>query len=249
LLKAATFTSNPPITTSVATWGPAALKQVYASLKCAPKHVILDPALYASVMFNTTGGCCFPLTTDRGPGAYGFGSISENSYWTGADAGLMGIGFCPQAIALVSGVPASSPLCSAQSESRTFTIPGIGLTAQFTTWCDANSGFTWGRYDIVLGVAKAVDCAMVLIIPAATLLAATEAQRNYQAGVDTQIKAAKDEVTAADKLPDSDPAKAGKLALAKERVSQLEEAKLRSQAIVEALPAEWNAHGTTVKSR
>jgi hypothetical protein len=166
LLKVATFTTNAPVTTSVATWGPNALKEVYGKLKCGPKHVILDPVLFASVMFSTTLGCCFPLSpTDRGAGAYGFASISENSYWTGADAGLLGIGFCPQAIALVSGVPQKPAVCGGLYESRTFTVPGIGLTAEFNIWCDANGRADRASYDIVLGAAEGVDCAMVLIIP------------------------------------------------------------------------------------
>jgi hypothetical protein len=162
---------------AAASWGPDSLKKVYAQLKCSSKHLILDPALYASVMFSTAGGCCFPLTQDSGPGAYGFQSISEHTYWANAPAGTLGFAFCPAAIIFASGIPPMPPACGSIIESRNFTVPGVGLTAQFNVWCSSKSRTLWASYDVIVGVAPGPSCNGVRIVPGGTEILAEEGSR------------------------------------------------------------------------
>jgi len=149
------------VVSALASFTPATLGSVYSKLLCTPRHLILDPAAMAKLMYQA-GGCCMPIP-GVGPGGFGFQSISEQSLWTGADANTYGFGFCPEAIAVVSGVPAVPPACGNIIDSRNITIPGTGITVQFNLWCSAQSRTLWGSYDIVFGAALGVICKGVLI--------------------------------------------------------------------------------------
>ena len=173
------FDDNPPITDAAADFGPESLKKVYAALKCTPKHLILDTSLYASVMFSTNGGCCFPLTSGSGPGAYGFASIHEHNVWAvppaAADAGTLGFAYCPSAIVVASGLPVTAPQCEGVITRQVVTVPGIGISVAFHLWCSTATRTLWGSYDVIFGAAMGVPCAGVLIKPTLALAAGTQA--------------------------------------------------------------------------
>jgi hypothetical protein len=145
---------------AIASFGPADAGTAYGLLACSPKHLILDPAAMAKLMFQA-GGCCFPFG-GTGAGAFGFASITEQNYWTGADANTYGFAYCPQAIVMVSGTPVNCG-CENMIEQRTIRLPGIGLTVQFNLWCSTASRTYWGSYDVMFGAALGVACAGVTI--------------------------------------------------------------------------------------
>jgi hypothetical protein len=149
------------VTKAIASLTPADIGTAYGLLKCQPKHLIIDPAGMAKLMYQS-GGCCFPFG-GAGAGAFGFASINEQSIWTGADANTYGFAFCPEAIIIVSGVPAVAPQCDGIIDSRSISLPGIGLTVQFNLWCSSATRSLWGSYDIVFGAGLGAACAGVLI--------------------------------------------------------------------------------------
>jgi len=149
------------VVSAIASFTPATVGSAYAKLLCQPKHLLLDPTAMSKLMYQATG-CCMPIP-GVGPGGFGFQSISEHSLWATADANTYGFGFCPEAIAVVSGVPAKPPACGTIIEQQNITIPGTGLTVQFNLWCSSATRALWGSYDIIFGAALGVICKGVLI--------------------------------------------------------------------------------------
>lgn len=157
------FPSGNKVVQAVASFTPATVGDIYGKLLCAPKHLILDPVAVAKLMF-VAGGCCQPLGT--GVGGLGFASISEQSVWTGGQPNLYGFGFCRDAIAIVSGIPATAPACAGALDQRTVTLPGIGMTVQINTWCDLSTRSVIQTQDIVFGAAMGVPCQGVTLLSA-----------------------------------------------------------------------------------
>jgi hypothetical protein len=145
----------------IAGFTPATTGAIYALLKCSPKHLILDPAAMAKLLY-VAGGCCFPMG-GTGPSGFGFQSINEQSVWTGADANTYGFGFCREAIVIASAVPAMPPECGNVIAQQNITIPSTGLTVQFNMWCSTATRTVWGSYDIMFGAALGVPCKGVLL--------------------------------------------------------------------------------------
>lgn len=152
-----------------ATFTAAALQPILGALPCCPRTCLwLGNKEYWSIAYNTAGNCCFVLTPAGGVGAYGFSSIQPNDVWTGADAALRGWAFCPQALILLSGLPAEMPCAGAFAASQTLVLPRIGLAVRVSTWCSVATRVAWVSYDIMFGCAVGDPTAAVLIEPGAT---------------------------------------------------------------------------------
>jgi hypothetical protein len=171
MVNDATTPANPPnafpsgnkVVKAIASFDPTTVGEIYAKLLCSPKHLLLDPAAAAKLMFQP-GGCCQPL--GKGAGGLGFETISEHSQWTGGQPNLYGFGFCREAIAIASGVPATSPACAGILDQRTITLPGIGLSVQVNSWCDPSARGMYQSLDIIFGAALGVPCQGVTVLSA-----------------------------------------------------------------------------------
>ncbi len=160
------FPSGNKVVKALASFTPADIGTLYGKLACSPKHLILSPDAMGKLLY-VSGGCCFPMSgSGGGPAAFGFASISEQNLWTGGEPNLYGFAFCPGAIVIASGIPATSPVCSGIMDQRTFTLPGIGLTVQMTTWCDVNGRKIVQSLDIVFGAAFGIACQGVTLVSA-----------------------------------------------------------------------------------
>lgn len=165
LITAANFSKVD--VTSVANWKPSTLKAILGQLPCADRYCLwLNPDLYYSIAYSDTGGCCFILTPDKGPGALGFQSIWPVNVWTGATAGTMGFAFIPRAIVMVAGLPASAVPCSSvYGEERNITVPVLGIPAKVVVWCDPNTRAVRATIETMFGVKPADNQAAVRIVP------------------------------------------------------------------------------------
>lgn len=161
------FPLGNKVVKTLATFTPADIGTLYGLLKCGPKHLILSPEAMGKLLY-VAGGCCFPMSTTGGGGAaaFGFSSITEHSSWALAEPNIYGFAYCPGAIVIASGVPVIGPACTGAIDTRTITLPGIGLTVQVNTWCDVNKRTVMQSLDIVFGANFGIACQGATLVTA-----------------------------------------------------------------------------------
>lgn len=144
--------------------GAAQLKTLWASLKDGDtRNVVLDGAIYAQFLPSNLDG--FTLATNgRSSGIHGFDGFYYNNRWTGAGSTINGFACSPQAIAVASGIPASTPADSDMISQENVEIPDLGLTVQVNMWVSRSSRALWCSYDVMFGAAKGDGTALKLLV-------------------------------------------------------------------------------------
>ena len=142
----------------------SSLKTLWGALKDGDvRNVILDGSIYAN--FLPANLDAFQVASGgRNVGMYGFDLFTYNNRWTGAGATVRGFACSPQAIAVASGVPVSSPVDSDMISVEQIPIPELGLTIQMSMWSSRATRTLWASYDVMFGAAKADGSALKLIV-------------------------------------------------------------------------------------
>jgi hypothetical protein len=133
------------------TWGDMATAR--GVLKKSPvKNAILDGEYMARisnapVFYQRTG-------TESGEGqgwrAFGWDGIYECSRWSGAGPNVRGF-FCGQsALGVLAGLPLLGENVTLQT--KTITLPGLGLSVSASQWFSLKSRSMFASYDLVMGV-------------------------------------------------------------------------------------------------
>ena len=109
------------------------------------KHLLLDGSYLA-----------YLLPTDRTKfvdgeaGAYGFDMLLAHNRWTGATSNTVGLICSPDCIAVVAGLPFEAPGGQMLS-TKTYTLPGLGLSIQLNSWYSLKTRTLWSSYDVMFG--------------------------------------------------------------------------------------------------
>ena len=144
--------------------GTAQLKTLWGALKDGDvRNCIVDGSIYAQ--FLPTYGDSYQLAPGGGNrGMYGFDLFSYNNRWSAAGATISGFVCSPQAIAIASGLPASSPADSDMISQTPITIEGLGITVQANMWVSRSSRALWCSYDVMFGAAKGDGSALKVLV-------------------------------------------------------------------------------------
>lgn len=144
-------------------FSPAELKTLWASLKDGDvRNVVLDGSLYAQ--FLPTNLESFNVAASgRNAGMYGFDGFFYNNRFSGAGVSILGFACSPQAIAVASGLPASSPVDAAMLAQDVITIPDLGLSVQYNLWTSSATRSLWASYDVMFGAAKGDGSALKIV--------------------------------------------------------------------------------------
>ena len=144
-------------------FSPAELKTLWASLKDGDvRNVVLDGSLYAQ--FLPTNLESFNVAANgRNAGMYGFDGFFYNNRFNGAGVSILGFACSPQAIAVASGLPASSPVDAAMLAQDVITIPDLGLSVQYNLWTSSATRSLWASYDVMFGAAKGDGSALKIV--------------------------------------------------------------------------------------
>jgi len=132
----------------------ASLKTLWAALKDGTeRNLVVDGSIYAQ--FLPTSLDNFTLAAaGRNTGIYGFDGFYYNNRWDGAGTNIKGFAASPEAIALASGVPVSSPVADDMIAQETITIGDLGLQVQMSMWSSRATRSLWASYDVMFGAAK-----------------------------------------------------------------------------------------------
>jgi len=144
--------------------GTAQLKTLWGALKDGDvRNCIVDGSIYAQ--FLPTYGESYQLAPGGGNrGMYGFDLFTYNNRWSAAGATISGFVCSPQAIAIASGLPASSPADSDMISQTPITIEGLGITVQANMWVSRSSRALWCSYDVMFGAAKGDGSALKVLV-------------------------------------------------------------------------------------
>jgi hypothetical protein len=132
----------------------ASLKTLWGALKDGTeRNLVVDGSIYAQ--FLPTALDSFTLASGgRNTGIYGYDGFYYNNRWDGAGANIKGFAASPEAIALASGVPVSSPVSDDLIAQENVMIDDLGLMVQMSMWSSRASRSLWASYDIMFGAAK-----------------------------------------------------------------------------------------------
>ena len=142
----------------------SSLKTLWAALKDGDvRNCVLDGAIYAQ--FLPTNLDSYQLAAGgKNVGMHGFDLFTYNNRWSAAGATINGFVCSPQALAVASGVPTSSPADSDMISQENVTLPDLGLTVQVNMWVSRSSRALWCSYDVMFGAAKGDGSAMKLLV-------------------------------------------------------------------------------------
>lgn len=120
---------------------------IAATGKYRQRNLITDVSFWAQ----------FAVTTDKNSlgvmdGAYGLDSMSYFTDWSNAGTNVNGFIADPQAMAIATRLPQSSPEVREIVDIAPIELPN-GMTAQIARWVSVASRVTWNSIDIVAGFA------------------------------------------------------------------------------------------------
>jgi hypothetical protein len=149
---------------TAADFGVAQLRSLWGALKDGDvRNVILDGDIYAQFLPSNLEA--FQVASGgKNVGMYGFDLFTFNNRWSGAGATIKGFACSPQAIAVASGLPVSSPVDSSMISQENIVIPDLGLTVQMNMWTSPSTRALWASYDVMFGAAKGDGSALKLAI-------------------------------------------------------------------------------------
>lgn len=149
---------------TAADFGVAQLRSLWGALKDGDvRNVILDGDIYAQFLPSNLEA--FQIASGgKNVGMYGFDLFTFNNRWSGAGATIKGFACSPQAIAVASGLPVSSPIDSDMISQENIVIPDLGLTVQMNMWSSRSARALWASYDVMFGAAKGDGTALKLAI-------------------------------------------------------------------------------------
>jgi len=141
----------------------ANLQTVWAGIaKNDSKAVLLDATAYSKLLPTS-----LTAIDVRTQGAYGFDNFYLNTRWTGAGANVYGFAAGPGAIAMAAGIPVKGPSSGGIVNSRTVTLPGLGLSVEVNTWYAPASRTQWASFDVMFGASYGGDSNAGFIIRSA----------------------------------------------------------------------------------
>jgi len=148
---------------SAALVGASELKSLWGALKDGDtRNLVVDGSIYAN--FLPTNLDSFNLASNgRNVGIYGFDGFFYNNRWSGAGANIRGFACSPQALAVASGIPVSSPVGDDMIAQELIEIPDLGLTVQMNLWTSRATRTLWASYDVMFGAAKADGSALKIV--------------------------------------------------------------------------------------
>lgn len=140
------------------------LKTLWGALKDgSERNLVVDGSIYAQFLPSNLDG--FSLAGNgRNTGIYGFDGFYFNNRWDGAGATIKGFAASPEAIALASGVPVSSPVSDDLIAQENIMIGDLGLTVQMSMWSSRATRSLWASYDVMFGAAKGDGDALKLLV-------------------------------------------------------------------------------------
>jgi hypothetical protein len=141
----------------------ASLKTLWAALKDgSERNLVVDGSVYAQFLPSNLDG--FTLAgAGRNTGIFGYDGFYYNNRWDGAGANIKGFAASPEAIALASGVPVSSPVADDMIAQETITIGDLGLQVQMSMWSSRATRSLWASYDVMFGAAKGDGSALKIL--------------------------------------------------------------------------------------
>jgi hypothetical protein len=140
------------------------LKTLWGALKDgSERNLVVDGSIYAQFLPSNLDG--FSLAGNgRNTGIYGFDGFYFNNRWDGAGSTIKGFAASPEAIALASGVPVSSPVSDDLIAQENILIGDLGLTVQMSMWSSRATRSLWASYDVMFGAAKGDGDALKLLV-------------------------------------------------------------------------------------
>jgi hypothetical protein len=141
----------------------SSLKTLWGALKDgSERNLIVDGSIYAQFLPSNLDGYTL-AGGGRNVGIFGFDRFDFNNRWDGAGANIRGFAASPEAIALASGVPVSSPVSDDLIAQENILIGDLGLTVQMSMWSSRATRSLWASYDVMFGSAKGDGSALKIL--------------------------------------------------------------------------------------